>query len=248
MGGKSLASPRRNRRVVAAGASRGRGPLAGRRGSTCARVSGALHGAGPRRVAGRRRVPPVGPGSGCGRWRPAGARRRPCRWPPLSSTPSAPSPRGAGCGRASPGAGRGRGSRSRGSRAGVAAAARGRGSRAGVAGVGRGRGSRSRGSRAGAQTIASHCIGMVPGHRAPYRTSTNCCTDYTALLFPPFPPILILIAWRTALGPPRGSRQNVAPPSCFDRPGPNPILRSGGGGGTNVGKENDAPVGKSAGR
>ena len=49
--------------------------------------------------------------------------------------------------------------------------------------------------------------------------------------FPPLPPILILGAWQRALGPPRGSRQNVAPPSCFDRPGPNPILRSGGWGG-----------------
>ena len=31
--------------------------------------------------------------------------------------------------------------------------------------------------------------------------------------------------------PPGCSRQNVAPPSCFDSPGPNPILRSGEGGG-----------------
>ena len=48
--------------------------------------------------------------------------------------------------------------------------------------------------------------------------------------FPPFPLIVILGAWQRALGPPRGSRQNVAPPSCFDRPGPKPILRPGGGG------------------
>ena len=32
-------------------------------------------------------------------------------------------------------------------------------------GRGRGRGSRSRGSRAGPQTLASHCIARVPGHR-----------------------------------------------------------------------------------
>ena len=181
MGGQSLGSPRRNRRLVAAGASRGRGPLAGRR-------SQARAGSGSR--VGLRALAPRGGAS------------QAVSLAPLSSTPSAPSPRGAGCGRGSPGAGRGRGSRSRGSRAGVAAAARGRGSRAGVAGAGPGRGSRSRGSRAGAQTIASHCIEIVRGHRAPYRTSTNCCTYYTALLFPPFPPILILIAWRAALGPP----------------------------------------------
>ena len=96
MGGKSLASPRRPRRVLAAGASRGRGPLAGRRGSTCARVFGALHRAGPRRVGGRRRVPPVGPGSGCGRWRTAGARRRPRRWPTPFFHPVRPIPTGSG--------------------------------------------------------------------------------------------------------------------------------------------------------
>ena len=51
----------------------------------------------------------------------------------------------------------------------IASGGRGRRSRPRIArggrGRGRGRGSRSRGSRAGPQTIASHCIARVPGHR-----------------------------------------------------------------------------------
>ena len=164
MGGKSLASPRRPRRVLAASASRGRGPLAGRRGSTRARVASGSHGAGPRRVAGRGRVPPAGPGSGCGRSRSVGARRRPRRWLPLSSDPP-PHPHGervAGAGRQAlvAGACRGRADRERRSLPPLAVADRARGSRA----RSRSRGSRSRGSRAGPQTIASHCIARVPGH------------------------------------------------------------------------------------
>ena len=231
MGGKSLASPRRPRRVLAAGASRGRGPLAGRRGSTCARVFGALHRAGPRRVGGRRRVPPVGPGSGCGRWRPAGARRRPCRWPPPFPPPPPPHPHGervAGAGRQAlvAGAGRGRAGRERGSLPPLAVADRARGSRARVAGAGRGRAGRERGRKPLRRIAWKRCLATA--HRTVHRQTVAPIIQHCS---PPlFPSILILIAWRTAHGPPRGSRQSVAPPSCFDRPRPNPILRSGGGG------------------
>ena len=51
MGGKSLATPRRPRRFAATATSRGRGPLAGRRGRTRARVAGGSLRAGLRRVA-----------------------------------------------------------------------------------------------------------------------------------------------------------------------------------------------------
>ena len=167
MGGKSLESPRRPRRVLAAGASRGRGLLGGRRGSTRAQVAGGSHGASPRRVAGRRRVPPAGPGSGCGRWRAAGARRRPRRWPPLFLRPLRSIPTGSGL-RARVAR---RWSRARAAVARVASSGRCRSSRSRIARGGRGRGERARVAVARvASGVVDHCVALHRNGAWPPRT------------------------------------------------------------------------------
>ena len=248
MGGKSLASPRRNRRVVAAGASRGRGPLAGRRGSTCARVFGALHRAGPRRVGGRRRVPPVGPGSGCGRWRPAGARRRPRRWRPPFFHPLRPIPTGSGL-RARIAR---RWSRARVAVARVASGGRCRRSRSRIARGGRGRGSRARVAVARvASGGASHCValhgnGAWPPRTVPYIDKLLHLLYSIAL--PPFPPDLNIDCMANSPWAPQRLPTKCCTTELFRPAQTEPNIKIGGRGGANVGKKNDAQVGKSAGR